>query len=139
MTRKPWEAQQEGWKVAKRMRLSSEGAWGSERHQGKRSDSYAWGTAAHTYNPSTWRDRQEDEEFKASLNYIRPLKKLWCQCWENPMLETPEEENEEHSATLVWPPILRSSWTQPNLQHKGFWALIHIQLELGPRGKGQWG
>lgn len=87
--------------------------------------------------PVLERDRQEDEEFMASLNYIRPLKKLWWRCWENPMLETPEEENEKHSAILVWPPILRSGWTQPNLQHKGFWALIHTQPELGP--KGQWG
>lgn len=60
--------------------------------------------------PVLERDRQEDEEFMASLNYIRPLKKLWWRCWENPMLETPEEENEKHSAILVWPPILRSGW-----------------------------
>jgi hypothetical protein len=25
---------------------------------------------AHTYNPITWRQRQEDDEFKASLGYI---------------------------------------------------------------------
>lgn len=32
---------------------------------------------AHVYNPSTWRQRQQDQEFKVILGYIASARLVW--------------------------------------------------------------